>query len=128
MTYSYEATDGLLLFTVSGELTMYNIAALLDGIERACGEQPSRNVLICGQEIDLIDSAAFGMLVKRHARLLQEGGRICFTELRANVASALRQLHLDETLRHFAQRSEALGSSSSFSVSKALRGRRTVEL
>jgi anti-anti-sigma factor len=98
MEYSYMVAGDSLLFTVHGDLTMFNVSRLSEGIAQAVRSHTLPRVVIHGGNLQLIDSAAFGYLVRHNAELAEAGGRICFAELRPNVQSALTQLHLHETL------------------------------
>ncbi|MCB1221099.1 MAG: STAS domain-containing protein [Planctomycetales bacterium] len=128
MNYSYEAAGGSLLFRISGDLTMFNVSRLVEGITRAWGENSARQVVLYGDDVSLIDSAAFGMLIKAHAGLLEDGGRICFIGLRPHILSALQQLHLDETLRVYDSLAEASEDSLPLRPLNGGRGQRAIEL
>lgn len=108
MNYSYQAVGDNLLFTVNGDLTLFNVSRLAEGISRAGEGLATRVVAIDASEVALIDSAAFGFLLKQHSLLRENGGCLCFINLRTHVRSALEQLHLDETLREFDSFADAL--------------------
>ncbi|MCB1186178.1 STAS domain-containing protein [bacterium] len=127
MNYSYESAGSSLLFRISGDLTMFNVSRLVEGINRAWSEQSARQVVLYGDDVSLIDSAAFGLLLKTHAGLLEEGGRICFVGLRQHILSALQQLHLDETLRVYDSLAEANEDSLPLRPLNGGRGQRAME-
>lgn len=110
MEYSYEVAGERLLFTIHGDLTLFNVSRLSEGIARAVQTHSLPHVVLNGGNLQLIDSAAFGYLVRHNAELTEVGGRICFAALRPNVHTALRQLHLHETLVPFESVDEALAA------------------
>ena len=110
MEYSFQATGESLLFTVHGELTMQNISRLSEGIKCAAASHGCTSVVIMAKGVALIDSAAFGYLIRQNAELAEQGGRISFCGLRPNVQSALTQLHLNETLVPYDSLEDALAA------------------
>lgn len=102
---------GIDVVRVVGDLDLSTVAAFETDVRRII-EGGARQILIDGQAMDFIDSAALGRLVAILKDLRSAGGRMAISNLKTHIRSTFQLIRLDRFVPLFNSMETALQSLS----------------
>ena len=102
--------DGdLLILDVSGDITFFNVSQVIAEIELAHSMQGVCRVALDTEDVQKIDSAAFGSLVSKALQLQGEQGYLRLVNPHPGIVNALHRIHIQELLPSYRSLEEAIG-------------------
>ena len=108
--------DEHVLARVLGDLTMLNVASVIDQIQTFAQDRDCWKIILDFSEVPVVDSAAIGSLVKLARTSLSNGGYVLMAKPNAHLLEVLYYSKLEKTLRPFTTIEKALDYAESGEV------------
>lgn len=106
-----EEHKGSTVLIITGQIDLYSDQRLGAELKRLF-EEGQRQLVLDLESVPFVDSAGFGLFIAMQKQYQQVGGRIHYANVPRNVESVVKLSRLQNFIRIFGTRAEALGAFS----------------
>ena len=103
----YVTASGINIFRINGKLISSNIESLKNSLDSAIAEKDCKIVLNC-KSVNIIDSAAVGLLIGRARAAKKNGGYFCFCEPQPAIHRLFSMVDVGKWLEIYSTEEDAL--------------------
>ncbi|MDH5757872.1 MAG: STAS domain-containing protein, partial [Nitrospinota bacterium] len=103
----YVKGNGVNVFRISGKLISSNIENLKNSLDSAI-EEPNCKIILNCRNVNIIDSAAVGLLIGRARAAKKNGGYFCFCEPQPAIYRLFSMVDVGKWMDIFTTEEEAL--------------------
>ena len=105
----YVKGQGINIFRISGKLISSNIENLKNSLDSAI-EEPNCKIILNCRNVNIIDSAAVGLLIGRARAAKKNGGYFCFAEPQPAIYRLFSMVDVGKWLDIYTTEDEAIKS------------------
>ena len=106
----FVADDGIVILRVGGKIISSSMEKLKSGLDTVLADNANCKIVINCKDVNIIDSAAVGLLISRAKSARKRGGCIYFCEPQPAIYRLFSMVDADRWLEIFTTEDEAIAS------------------